>query len=179
MEIISMLFQTRVTFLLLQNMIWSDFYSESHWLSLYTTVQEFGVTKIFEISLLYTTRQHLFNQKYSKKFRIVTNYYKLTKLFSILIYSQYNLFLWWQSWIFSSLWCHMILQKSFYADLMTKGQSLNASVLIKSYSNISQFLFHQVIQVWIRILKFEWTNIQNIQKPSFAALSAVAQQTLK
>ncbi len=61
----------------------------------------------------------------------------------------------------------------------TKGQSLNASVLIKSYSNISQFLFHQVIQVWIRILKFEWTNIQNIQKPSFAALSAVAQQTLK
>ncbi len=66
MEIRSMLFQTRVTFLLLQNMIWSDFYSESHWLSLYTTVQEFGLTKIFEISLLYTTRQHLFNQKYSK-----------------------------------------------------------------------------------------------------------------
>ncbi len=86
------------------------------WETRYTTCHTFKIITffffyVFESSILWSPGLHLFDQIYNEKSNIVKYYYNLN-IFLILIYFK-MLFLWWQSWIFSSLQCHMILQKSF------------------------------------------------------------------
>ncbi len=70
------------------------------------------------------------------------------KIFLIEFMYKYlkNEFLWWQSWIFSSynssLQCHMILQKSFYADLLLKKHLLLLLLLLfKTFVLLNIFLY--------------------------------------
>ncbi len=73
---------------------------------IYTIVQKFAVSKIIqrfleEVSYVYQLRLHLFNNQYSKNSNIV----KLNFYIWIYIWMCY-LFIWSQSWIFSSLQSH-------------------------------------------------------------------------
>jgi len=97
-----------------------------------------GVSKIFlnvfERSPICSPRLHLFDQKYSKNSIIVKYYYNLKQLFSILIYFlKCHLFLAKLNFQhhYSSLQCHMILQKSFpYADLVLKKLSVMLETVV-------------------------------------------------
>ncbi len=69
-------------------------------------------------------------------------YCNLQKLCSILISFKLNVFLWWQSWIFSSLQCHMILLNSELLNLLLITHFLLLSmsktvVLLKGISCLS------------------------------------------
>ncbi len=80
----------------------------------YTTVQEFWVSKTFNKAAFLWSKILFFFF-----FAILWNIIKIKiKMVSVFLYFKCNFFLFWQSWYFSShyssLQCHMILQKSFY-----------------------------------------------------------------
>ncbi len=103
--------------------------------TVYITVQTLGLIGCFRRNSLMLTKA-AFDQKYNKNSNIVNDVKYLYFYFNIL---KYNLFLMWQSWIFSShysrLCCHMVLQKSrnisYYQCTVTFDQ-LNASLLNKT-----------------------------------------------
>ncbi len=99
------------------------------------------------------------------------------------IYFKLNLFLWWQNWIFSSLYlslqCHMILQKSLYcADLVFKKHFLLISLLKQ---------LHCLIFLWKPWCFFQYSFNRKLKKqhlfemfPNFVnVVTSVGDVTLK
>ncbi len=83
---------------------------------------------------------HFFDQKCSTNSKIMKYYYNLKELFSISIYFKMSFIAVIKAVFYSSLQCHMILQKSFwFADLLLKKTDLKTSQQLLPDSNAKEW----------------------------------------